>query len=165
MVAVTVLLSKYTILYGRVTTLVVTIQSVARRWTANSLIAIGIQGMHECMPWALFDKALMQQTCSILHKLVWGSIDGIFIGISHQLMLIQWGTLYPLDNVLVKKKLPYSIAGSIILSNPQNHIHTARLVYSSHDAICSGMLYNVLFLSIYTPLIIFSPILDQLSQL
>ena len=31
--AVTNLLSKYTILYGKVMTLVVTIQSVARRWT------------------------------------------------------------------------------------------------------------------------------------
>ena len=33
MVAVTNLLSKYTILYGKVMTLVGTIQSVARRWT------------------------------------------------------------------------------------------------------------------------------------
>ena len=36
MVAVTNLLSKYTILYGMIITLVVTIQSVARRWTANN---------------------------------------------------------------------------------------------------------------------------------
>ena len=35
MVAVTNLLSKYTILYGKVMTLVVTIQSVARRWTTR----------------------------------------------------------------------------------------------------------------------------------
>ena len=35
MVAVTNLLSKYTILYGKVMMLVVTIQSVARRWTTN----------------------------------------------------------------------------------------------------------------------------------
>ena len=35
MVAVTILLSKYTILYGKIVTLVVTIQSVARRWTAK----------------------------------------------------------------------------------------------------------------------------------
>ena len=35
MVAVTNLLSKYTILYGKVMTLVVTILSVARRWTIN----------------------------------------------------------------------------------------------------------------------------------
>ena len=34
MVAVTILLSKYTILYGKIMQLVVTIQSVARRWTA-----------------------------------------------------------------------------------------------------------------------------------
>ena len=36
MVAVTNLLSKYTVLCGKVMTLVVTIQSVARRWTANN---------------------------------------------------------------------------------------------------------------------------------
>ena len=35
MVAVTNLLSKYTILYGKVMTLVVTVQSLARRWIAN----------------------------------------------------------------------------------------------------------------------------------
>ena len=35
MVAVTNLLSKYTILYGKVMTLVGTVQSVARRWTTN----------------------------------------------------------------------------------------------------------------------------------
>ena len=38
MVAVTNLLSKYTILYGKVMTLVVTIQSVARRWTTKCCI-------------------------------------------------------------------------------------------------------------------------------
>ena len=36
MVAVTILLSKYAILYGNVMQLVVIIQSVARRWTANN---------------------------------------------------------------------------------------------------------------------------------
>ena len=40
------LLSKYTILYGNVIQLVVTIQSVARRWTANSMLAITCSMQH-----------------------------------------------------------------------------------------------------------------------
>ena len=49
MVAVTILLSQYTILYGRVKSLVASVQLVARRWTAilnaslrNSLQTISV---------------------------------------------------------------------------------------------------------------------------
>ena len=47
MVAVTILLSKYAILYGNV---VVTIQSVARRWTAVVSTVIMREGEHRYIP-------------------------------------------------------------------------------------------------------------------
>ena len=46
MVAVTILLSKYTILYGKIMTLVVTIQSVARRWIANLGAGLALGGIY-----------------------------------------------------------------------------------------------------------------------
>ena len=47
MVAVIILLSKYTILYGKITTFVVIIQSVARRWTATTETSVKLRGCRQ----------------------------------------------------------------------------------------------------------------------
>ena len=67
MVAVTNLLSKYTILYGKVMTLVVTVQSLARRWIANYNARAKVIGfVHWASLWLLSAQKIRkfkQQSC------------------------------------------------------------------------------------------------------
>ena len=59
MVAVTNLLSKYTILYGKVMTLVGTIQSVARRWTTMcDNVCVWVYVYLDCVVHACYDRLI-----------------------------------------------------------------------------------------------------------
>ena len=73
------LLSKYTILYGTIITLVVTIQSVARRWTASNS-CMPQRGMHgdawsPCIPlWG------MQLFCHPKYSILYGALMIFVVG-------------------------------------------------------------------------------------